>query len=130
MDWLRHDVVHAVRSLTRRPGYAALVVFALALGLGANMVAFSVVNAILFRSSRVPDAAHIGWLFIRTRSAPDGRASIRTLDALSAHTTTLASVGAEGRAPISCELGGALSTAWALVVSADYFDVIPTFGAS
>jgi predicted permease len=124
MDWLRHDVAHAVRSLARRPGYTALVVFALALGLGANMAAFSVVNALLFRSSRTPDATRIGWLFVRTRSTPDGRASTRTLDALSAHATTLASVGAEGRAPVSCELGGALSTAWALVVSADYFDVV------
>ena len=68
MDWLRHDVAHAVRSLARRPGYTALVVFALALGLGANMAAFSVVNALLFRSSRTPDATRIGALW----EAPDG----------------------------------------------------------
>ena len=40
----------AVRGTLRRPGSSLLVVFALALGIGATTAMFSVVDAVLFRS--------------------------------------------------------------------------------
>jgi putative ABC transport system permease protein len=49
MDTLRHDVAHAIRSLRRRPTFAALAVITLALGIGATSAIFSVVNGVLLR---------------------------------------------------------------------------------
>ena len=59
LDDLRRDIRYSVRSLARSPGYTAVVVLTLALGIAANTSIFSVANSILFKSLPYRDPSRL-----------------------------------------------------------------------
>lgn len=49
LDGIWRDVKHALRQMKKAPGFAAVVIVTLALGIGANTTVFSIVDAVLLR---------------------------------------------------------------------------------
>jgi len=65
------DVTYAVRLLARAPGFAAVALVTLALGIGANAAIFSVVRAVILRPPPYRDPARL-VAFLNSRSEAPG----------------------------------------------------------
>jgi len=70
MSGLWGDIKLAARMLAGRPGFTAVAVITLALGIGANTAIFSVVNGIMFRPLPVPEADRLVALTETEQGAP------------------------------------------------------------
>ncbi len=67
MDTLTQDLRYGFRTLMKNPGFAAVAVLTLALGIGANTAIFSVVNAVLLMPLPFPDARQLASVYERTQ---------------------------------------------------------------
>ncbi len=63
IETLLQDLRYAFRGLGKSPGFAAIAVLTLTLGIGASMAILTVVNSVLLRSLPFPDARRLVVLF-------------------------------------------------------------------
>src|SRR4029077_19436730 len=71
MDTLIQDLRFGLRQLRRSPGFAALAVLTLALGIGVNVAIFSVVDAAVLRPIAVSEPDRIVRIFNEDPAHPD-----------------------------------------------------------
>ncbi|HEY0784383.1 MAG TPA: ABC transporter permease [Acidobacteriaceae bacterium] len=128
MHTLRNDLRYALRQLGKSPGFALTVILTLALGVGANAVVFSVLNALVLRPLPVPGPQQVVFLNrtgntgTMTNSSPsqsepdyrDLRDRNHTFSSLAAYRLQRAGVGATG----------AVQQSWFYEASANYFDML------
>ena len=126
MDPLLADLRFAVRNILRRPGFAALAVLTLAVGIGVNTVAFSAVNALLFHPFVFKGVDRLGWIMLATPGNPHGELSRREFDMVSRQARSFDGLAVEGRLPLALQVDGRAEQLWTLLVSSGYFRALDT----
>jgi len=76
IDTLIQDVRFSLRTLRKSPGFFAVAVITLALGIGATVAAFSVVNAVLLRPFGFSNSDKLLWIYSRRADNPRGNFSL------------------------------------------------------
>jgi putative ABC transport system permease protein len=96
MESLIKDIRYGVRSLLKYPGFTAVAVLTLALGIGANTAIFSVVNAVLLRPLSYKDANRLALLtrLDPQRTTPSTANSIPKFNAIRDQSQAFESIAA------------------------------------
>jgi putative ABC transport system permease protein len=76
METLVKDIRYGIKGLARNPGFTAIAVITLALGIGANTAIFSVVNGVLLRPLPFDDPERIVWLWDTQPQLPTAPAAV------------------------------------------------------
>jgi len=130
MDSIIKDIRYGVRGLLKRPGFTAIALVALALGIGANTAIFSLVNAVVIRPLPFPDPDRLVWVYGNIRNG-GSRASVSPPDFLDyrSQNKTFEQFAASGTQPLAVNLTGSgePERLFASAVTGNYFD---TFGIS
>src|SRR5450631_3855648 len=118
-----NDLKFAFRQLKKSPGFVLTAIVTLALGIGANAVVFSVLNALVLRPLNVPQAENVFTIqrSFSTMQSPsqsypdylDLRDRNRTFESMAAFQI----IG-----PVGVKTDGNASTAWPYLASGNYFD--------
>jgi putative ABC transport system permease protein len=120
----RQDLAYAVRGLMKAPGFAAVAILTLALGIGANTAIFSVVNAALLRPLPFADAGRIVFLWNRTPAGePNPLGPGRMLD-FSRQTTSFERVASLSHIGYTLNGAGGAESLQGSSVSSTFFDVL------
>src|SRR5262245_43521396 len=118
---MRSDLRYAFRALLARPGFSALGVLTLAIGIGVNAVAFSGIHGLLFKTRNFADVERLGWIMYHAPGNSYGQISWPNYRDLAAASKSFESIAASGRMALSLRDGQHARQVWALVVSTNYF---------
>jgi predicted permease len=124
MATLLQDLRHAVRQLLAKPLFAATAVMTLAIGMGVNTVAFSVVNGFLFKGYALKGMPGVGRLATTPGGDESGYASLPEYARFADATAGAVDLAAEGRSSIAWRHDGIAEPAWVLYVSRNYFSIV------
>ena len=122
MDTLARDLRYSLRMLAKAPGFAALAIATLALGIGANTAIFTVANSVLLRSLPYKDPGQL----VRISTHRDGSCcvSLPFFTALSATNRSFSGVTAYQFDAVNLAVPDGAEQTDAERVTGNFFDVL------
>ena len=128
---LLQDVRYSLRMFAKNPGFAAIAILTLALGIGANTALFSVVNGVLLNPLAYPHSEQLVTVYGKTPGF--ARAPISYLNFLDWQraTRTFSSMALYRNEPYNLTGTGETELVGGSMISADFFPtlgVTPTLG--
>jgi len=115
------DLKLALRKLGKSPGFALTAIATLALGIGANAVVFSVLNALVLRPVNVPQAQN---LYTVQRFQYPSQSYLDYVDLRDRNRSFESLVAYKLVGAVGVDTGGNPSTAWPYLTSGNYFDAL------
>jgi len=115
------DLKFAIRQLAKSPGFFFTALITLALGIGANAVVFSVLNALVLRPVNVPHAEN---LYTVQRFRFPSQSYLDYVDLRDRNRTLSSLIACQITGAVGIDTGGNPSTAWPYLVTGNYFDAL------
>ena len=122
IDTAFRDLRHAGRLLQRSPGFTAVAVLSLALGIGANTSVFTIVNAVMLRSLPVEDPSRL--VQIKLGEGGDGQLTNPIWEHIRDHQQAFSGSLAYAETEFDLAGGGQSQFVQGLWVSGDFFRVL------
>src|SRR6476469_6539437 len=127
MDTLWQDLRQAMRHMHRSPGFAATIALTLALGIGANVAIFAVINGLLLRPLPVTDPHRLATISSDAaiaRGYPAGAWTFAMWEALQPHADLFSGVMAWTPARFDLARSGERQIVEGLFASGRYFETL------
>ncbi len=121
LDLLRHDLRDAVRALARRPGFTAVAILSLAVGIGANTAIFTLVNAVILQDVPIDDPEQVVNVYLDQASFRNGTLSYPEYVDLRDGTDVFSDIGAMQYALTQIDQGGGVAMVAVEAVTGNYF---------
>ncbi len=117
------NIRYALRSLLKSPGYTAVALITLALGIGVNTSMFSLVDSLLLRAAPFPDSENIYQLIADTQQGPRyNYAEVETREIREKSTSFSALTTIRYLNSALAEPGRPAEQVQAVMASAEFFD--------
>src|SRR5579872_1611950 len=120
LEDLARDLVYAFRLLMKSPGFTLTAVLSLALGIGANTVVFSVLNALVLKPLPVAEPDRI--YFVNNSGHPAN--SFPNYRDLRDRNAVFESLFAYRIAPMALDNNGGANRVWGYLVTGNYFETL------
>src|SRR5580658_4914500 len=117
-----HDVQFGLRMLKSNPGFTAVAVLTLAIGIAVNSTVFSWIDAVLLHP--LPGVQHVQELALIETATPNGNNSYLDYRDYRDNLKQVSGAAIGRFTPLSVGDKGRTERAWAELVSANYFDVL------
>jgi predicted permease len=133
LERLMQDLRYGLRMLAKSPGFTAVAILTLALGIGANTALFSVVNGVLFNPLPYPYPEQLVWLAESKPNFATGSISFPNFQDWQKNNQTFTSMGLSRGYSYNLTGLGDAEQLRARLISSDFFavlDVHPAIGRS
>src|SRR5689334_17767390 len=123
MQNVLQDVRYALRQLLKSPGFAVTALLTLAVGIGANVVVFGVINGFLLSPLPVPHPEQVYTVEHRSRSNPLSSSFPAYLD-LRDRNNVFSGLAATRVMRIGLEASNVAEPVWGYEVTGNYFETL------